>query len=360
MSKTYKVGVIGYGLSAKIFQIPFINDSSHFTLYSIVQRTPKADDDASKDWPDAKIYRSADDLIADKDIDVIVITTAPDSHAALATQAMKAGKHVLVEKPFTPTSSEAHELCKVAKDNNVLLTVYQNRRYDIDFLTLKSLLDEGALGRVVDFETHFDRHRPEMPVAQSWKTDPANNSVVFDIGTHLMDQVVSVFGLPKKITGFVGTQRQGNTSGLEDSFTALLHYDVDGGLTATCKAAVVSAEEAQLRFWVKGEKGSFKKFYLDPQEDQLKAGKRPGQGGYGIEEEAKYGVATSVSGGNIESRKVTPVEIEGYTAFYNQFAKALEAKDEKLLPVDPSAAADVIRLCELVRESSKEGRTLLV
>jgi len=360
MSKTYNVGVIGYGLSAKIFHIPFINDSPHFTLYAIVQRTPKATDDASKDWPDTKIYRSADDLIADKDIDVIVVTTAPDSHAALATQAMKAGKHVLVEKPFTPTSSEARELCKVAKDNNVLLTVYQNRRYDTDFLTLKSLLDEGALGRIVEFESHFDRHRPEMPATQSWKTDPASYSAVFDLGTHLMDQVISVYGLPKKITGFVGTQRQGNTTGLEDSFTALLHYDVDGGLTATCKAAVVSAEEAQLRFWVRGEKGSFKKFHLDPQEDQLKAGERPGQDGYGTEDKAKYGVATSLSGSKIESRRVTPVEIKGYTAFYDQFAKALDAKDVKQLPVDPDVAADVIRLCELMRESSKEGRTLAV
>jgi len=294
---------------------------------------------------------------------MVVLTTTPDSHSDLATQAMRAGKHVLVEKPFTPTSAEAYQLCQAARDNNVLLTVYQNRRWDADFLTLKALVDENALGRIVEFESHFDRHRPEMPAAQSWKTDPASYSAVFDLGTHLLDQVVSIYGLPARITGFVGTQRLNNTSGLEDSFTALLHYNGEGGagMTATCKAAVVSAEETQLRFWVRGDKGSFKKSGLDVQEDQLKSGLRPGDEGYGVETEAKHGVVTSVGeGGKIEARTAKPVESMGYTAFYEQFAKALDARDEKLVPVDPRVAADVIRLCELMRRSSEEGKTLEV
>ncbi|KAK5945377.1 hypothetical protein PMZ80_002582 [Knufia obscura] len=356
MPTPYNTGIIGYGLSAKIFHIPFINDSAHFTLHSIVQRSPKPDNDAHTDHPTAKIYASTSDLLLDKDVHVIVITTAPDSHASLATQAMKAGKHVIVEKPFTPTSEEARTLCDVARENGVFLTVYQNRRWDADFLTLRKVLDEGSLGRVVEFESHFDRHRPVMPSVQSWKTDPAAYSAVFDLGTHLMDQVVSIYGLPKRITGFVGTQRRNNTSGLEDSFTALLHYD--GGLTATCKAGVVSPETEQLRFWVRGEKGSYKKYHLDPQEGQLKEGLRPGQGGYGIESEEKYGVLTKVEGGEMVSEKLKTVEGRGYTAFYDQFAKALDAKDVGLLPVGSRVAADVIRLCELMRASSKEGRTL--
>lgn len=180
-----------------------------------------------------------------------------------------------------------------------------------------------------------------------------------------MDQVVSVYGLPERITGFVGTQRQHNTSGLEDSFTALLHYgggSEGAGMLATCKAGVVSPEDTQLRYWVRGEKGSFKKFGLDPQENQLKAGLRPGESGYGIESEERHGVVTSVVSGSakVERRTVRPVESIGYTAFYEQFAKALDAGDEKLLPVDPRVAADVIRLCELMRRSSEEGKTLVV
>ena len=356
MAKTYKTGIIGYGLSAKIFHIPFITDSAHFSLHSIVQRTPKSDDDASKDHPDARIYRSTDDLIADRDIDVVVVTTAPDSHFELASKAMKAGKHVLVEKPFVPTSQQARELVDLAEKSGVMLTVYQNRRYDRDFLTLRKLIEDGSLGRVVEFETHFDRHRPEMPTAQSWKTDPSNYSAVYDLGTHLMDQVVSIYGLPKRITGFVGTQRQGNKTGLEDSFTALLHYD--DNLLVTAKAGVVSPEEAQLRYWVRGEKGSFKKFYLDAQEDQLKAGNRPGDEGYGEEEESKHGVLTTVANGKTSLLEVRPVESRGYTVFYDQFAKALDSGDAGQLPVSATVAADVIRLCELMRQSSKEGKTL--
>lgn len=203
MPAPFKVGVIGYGLSAKIFHLPFILDlPSTFTLHAIVQRTPKPNDDASHDHPNAKIYRTADELIADPDVDVIVLTTAPDSHFSLASASLRAGKHVLVEKPFVPTSSEARDLVKLSQETGKLLTVYQNRRYDRDFLTLKDVIASGRLGRIVEFESHFDRHRPAMPTATSWKTDPANYSAVYDLGTHLMDQVVSLYGLPQRITGF--------------------------------------------------------------------------------------------------------------------------------------------------------------
>jgi len=360
-SKVYKTGIIGYGYSAKTFHIPFIQSSPSFTLHSIVQRHPTASNSASTDHPTAKIYTSTTDLLADRDVDIVVITTQHLTHHDLALQVMKAGKHVLVEKPFTDTSAQARELAAVAKENGVMLTVYQNRRYDSDFLTLKSLLEQDKLGRVVEFETHFDRHRPDMPAGESWKTKPSDYSAVYDLGTHLMDQVVSIYGLPERVTGFVGTQRgERNKVGLEDSFTALLHYPK--GFMAVAKAAVVSPENKQLRFWVRGEKGSFKKFFLDPQEEQLKAGLGPGKDeAYSKEEESRFGVLTTVKeGGEMSEETVPTVGLGGYTAFYDQFAKALDAGDEKLLPVTPGVAADVIRLVELVRESSREGRTMAV
>lgn len=365
MPNMFNVGVVGYGISAKIFHIPFINHSEAFKLHAIVQRSPKPNDDASKDWPDCKIYRSVDELVQDQQVDVVVLTTTPATHHALASQAMRAKKHVLVEKPFTPTSQEARDLTRIANEEGVMLTVYQNRRYDADFLTLKKLILDGALGRVVEFETHFDRHRPDMPATESWKTSPSEYSAVFDLGTHLMDQVVSLYGLPQGITGFVGTQRgKRNTSGLEDSFTALLHYDDvngEGEMMATCKAAVVSPEVEQLRYWVRGEKGSFRKERLDVQEDQLRAGLRPGDREYGVEEETAWGTLTAVGeAGKIVDQRVKTLEGLGYTAFYDRFAKALESNDPKLLPVDASVAAEVIRLCELMRESSMERKTLTV
>jgi predicted dehydrogenase len=189
-----------------------------------------------------------------------------------------------------PTSKEAEELVAFAQKNNKLLAVYQNRRYDADYVTLSKLVKNGSLGRVVEFETHFDRHRPELsPTTTAWKTKGVpETGAIYDLGSHLLDQAVHLFGLPQRVTGFVGSQRVNNPTGLEDSFTALLHYD--NGLMVTAKAAVVSPEEKQLRFWVRGDKGSYKKYHLDIQEDQLKEGLRPSDNGYSLEPSDRYGM----------------------------------------------------------------------
>lgn len=195
----------------------------------------------------------------DSEVEVVVITTAPTSHFELGKLALEHGKHVIVEKPFMPSSKEASELIAIAKKHDRFLTVYQNRRWDTDFLTLSKLLEQRTLGRVVEFETHFDRHRPEAPdPASTWKAKfLPGGGAVYDLGSHLIDQAVVAFGLPDKITGFIGSQREHNPGDVEDSCTVLLHYSL--GLLATVKAAVVSPEEAQLRYWVRGEKGSYKK-----------------------------------------------------------------------------------------------------
>lgn len=252
-----------------------------------------------------------------------------------------------------PTSTEAEQLVAIAKKNDVLLTVYQNRRWDSDFLTLKKYIQDGTLGRVVEFETHFDRHRPDAP--NTWKAHPTpGNSAAYDLGTHLMDQVVHLFGLPKSITAFISSQRAVNPTGLEDSFTIFLHYD---GLLATVKAGVISPEVKQLRFWVRGEKGSFKKFHLDPQEDQLKAGMRPGQPGYAVEPETNYGTLTIANDGTFTSQVAQTIDPPTYSEYYRRLAVALNG-DKSQIPVDPSEAAAVIRLVELAGESSRLHKTL--
>jgi predicted dehydrogenase len=236
-----------------------------------------------------------------------------------------------------------------------LLTVYQNRRWDGDYLTLSKCIKNGSLGRVVDFETHFDRHRPDAPKSDSWKykVQPGGGAI-YDLGTHLMDQVVLLFGPPKSLTAFIGSQRDPNPSGFEDSFTVHMHYD---GMMATARASVVSPETSQLRYWVRGDKGSFKKFHLDCQEDQLKAGMRPGDKGYGIEPKDRYGVLTTFQNGEIMSEVVPTIEHATYTDYYRKLAKAL-AGDVGQLPVDPAVAALVIRLVELAKESSTSGKTV--
>ncbi|KIW70746.1 hypothetical protein PV04_02987 [Phialophora macrospora] len=356
----YNVGIIGYGLSAKIFHIPFVNAVSDFNLYAIVQRSPKPDDDASKDWPNIQVYHSAEDLVRDEQVHVVIVTTAPESHLQLAKLALSAKKHVVVEKPFTPTSAEARELVDLAKSQDRVLTVYQNRRWDSDFLTLKKYIDDGTLGRVVEFETHFDRHRPEAP-SGTWKAYNApGTGAVYDLGTHLMDQVIHLFGMPERVTGFVGSQREVNPTGLEDSCTVFLHYDARK-LLVTVKAGVISPEVNQLRYWVRGEKGSFKKFHLDPQEDQLrKEGLRPGDAGYGVESEDHHGVLNIDKGnGKIVSEVVPTVEPPTYVEYYRRLAAALGG-DASKIPVPPEEAVGLIRLVELARESSRVGQTLRV
>ena len=268
---------------------------------------------------------------------------------------------VVVEKPFTPTSAEAQELVDLAKARNRVLTVYQNRRWDSDFLTLKKLIDDGTLGRIVEFETHFDRHRPEAPTG-TWKAEHApGTGAVYDLGTHLMDQIVHLFGMPERVTGFVGSQRAENPSGLEDSCTVLLHYN-SRKMLVTVKAGVISAEKDQLRYWVRGEKGSFKKYHLDPQEDQLrKEGLLPSDNGYGVESKDHHGVLTVDPGNGMLIREVHPtIELPlTYVEYYRRLAAALDG-DASKIPVSPEEAVGVIRLVELARESSTQGQTLTV
>ncbi|KAA6411967.1 MAG: NAD binding Rossmann fold protein [Lasallia pustulata] len=352
-SKSHNVAIIGYGLSAKVFHIPLIAAVPEFKLYAIVQRSPKANDDAEKDHPGVKGYRSSEEMVNDPEVDVVVVTSTPSSHFELTKMALEHGKHVAVEKPFTHTHQEAEELIAIAKEHQRLITVYQNRRWDSDFLTLSELIKNKTLGRVTEVETHFDRHSPKVSPGREWKTQDIGGTAGYDLGTHMTDQVVTLFGMPKRITAFIGAQREGRSASDEDSCTILLHYE---GMMATVKASVISPEVKQLRYWVRGDKGSFKKFYLDVQEDQLKAGKRPGDTGFGVEPEDRHGTLTTIEDGNASSETFPTVKPATYVAFYNGLAKALAGQGE--LPVKAEEASAVIRLIELARQSSQTRRTL--
>jgi predicted dehydrogenase len=261
MSPAYNVAIIGYGLSAKIFHIPFLYAPA-YRLYGIVQRTPNPASDPAVDFPGTKVWRSTDEMLTDPTVDIVIITTLPDSHFSLAQAALAAGKHVVVEKPFVPTSEEADKLAVIARKSGKKLAVYQNRRWDADFLTVRKLIEDGVLGRIVEFETHFDRHTPVSPEGWRQKSGLPGVGQIYDLGTHLLDQVVYLFGMPAKVTAVIGNQRNaemigGESVGGEDAFTVLLHYA--NGLLVTAKAAAISPASEQLRFWVRGEKAGFRK-----------------------------------------------------------------------------------------------------
>jgi predicted dehydrogenase len=344
-------------MSAKVFHIPLIQVTPSFNLHSIVQRTPKPNDDASKDHPSAKIYHSADEMFADQSIDIIIITTTPETHFLFTKSALESGKHVLVEKPFVPTSSEAQQLIDISAKTGKLICVYQNRRWDSDFLTVQQLIKEDKLGSVVEFNTHFDRYKPERPA--TWKgllTMDKAGGVIYDLGTHLIDQVYVLFGMPQSVVGIFANQR--NDGGQEpDSITVLLRYG-SGGPLVTVKAGVISVETEQLRYWVRGSKGSFKKYHLDIQEDQLKAGMKPGDKGFGIESDEVSGTLVVQEGGKPVGKKFKNVEPLTYGSLYEGFRKAIEGGGEAAVPVKASEARDVLKIIEAARESALGRKTV--
>ena len=350
-------------MSANIFHIPFIGLTKNLALHSIVQRSPKADSSAPEDHPAVKHHTSVEPLLADPEVDVVVITTPPDTHYQLARTALENGKHVLVEKPFVPTSAAAEELVALARSRGRVLCVYQNRRWDADFLTVRHLLADGTLGRVVEFETHFDRFRAGRPT--NWKASLSmakGGGVIYDLGTHLIDQAFVLFGLPSSVSGKFVNQRDGRiVDGVgeePDSLTATLSYAETGTLVHV-RIGVMSVETKQVRFWVRGTKGSYHKAGLDPQEDQLKGGMKASAADFGYEEASRAGrLCVAREDGSVEERACPTVEPATYLKFYELFAKAVETGSESDVPVPASQAAQVLRIIEAVKESAKTGKEI--
>ncbi|KAF2486093.1 hypothetical protein BDY17DRAFT_246404 [Neohortaea acidophila] len=350
----WNVAVVGYGLSAKVFHIPFITAVPDLKLYGVVQRNPKPDNDAEKDHAGIKSWRSVEDMLKDDEVDVVVITSIPTTHFEMCKKSLEAGKNVVVEKPFVPTSREADELIELAKTKGKLITVYQNRRWDSDFVTLQKIIKDGLLGDIAEFETHFDRHRPDAPPA-TWKVvDEPGNESIYDLGSHLIDQVYCLFGMPQRVTAFLGKQRRGVTQGPHDSFTVLLHYD---GMLVTAKAGVISPHVRQLRYWVRGTKGSWYKYHLDVQEDQLRKGMRPTAQGFAIEPESHHAILTVAEGSEMK-RSIHPTvsPLPTYLQFYKTLVDALQGNSG--VPVDAAQCRDVLRIIEMAQQSSAEGSTI--
>ncbi|KAM0327591.1 hypothetical protein ACHAQA_005884 [Verticillium albo-atrum] len=355
--KKFNVAIIGYGLSAKVFHIPFINLVPTLNLHTIIQRNPTAASSAPADYPSLTHHTSLEPALADPAVDAIAILTPPDTHFDLASQALRAGKHVLVEKPFVPTAAQADALIALARENNRLICVYQNRRWDADFLTLRRLIADGTLGRPVELDTHFDRYRAEKPT--TWKGSLSmdrGGGVLFDLGSHLIDQVYSLFGTPAAVYGRLVDQRAGalNTED-PDSVHAVLSYA--SGLIVTVRAGVLSVEESQPRFWLRGSKGTYRKTELDPQEPQLKDGMTPTDAGFGVEDASASGRLLIIKDdGTVEGSVQKTDKPETYVRLFEGFAKAMASGKEEDVPVPATQARDVLRILEAVRESAKTGK----
>ncbi|WP_313758504.1 oxidoreductase [Atlantibacter hermannii] len=343
MSDNIRVGLIGYGYASKTFHAPLIAGTPGMTLAAV------SSSDASKvhaDWPNVTVVSDPKQLFNDPSLDLIVIPTPNDTHFPLARAAMEAGKHVVVDKPFTVTLSQARELEAMAKSRGLVLSVFHNRRWDSDFLTLKGLIAEGKLGEVSYFESHFDRYRPQ--VRNRWREQAGPGSGIwYDLGPHLIDQALVLFGVPVSITVDMAQLRPDAQT--TDYFHAVLTYPQRRVvLHSTMLAAAESA-----RYIVHGTRGSYVKFGLDPQEDRLKAGERPPLEDWGYD--MRDGVLTLAVGDELDAQTLLTVP-GNYPAYYAAIRDALNGQGEN--PVPASQAIRVMELIELGIESAKHRSTL--
>lgn len=355
------VGVIGYGLGGRVFHAPFVSAVPGLSLVSIM--TSKGEEPA-KLYPSARITPNLDDLLTDKSIELIVVSTPNETHFDLASRALNAGKHVVIDKPFAPSSQQARQLIDLANSKGLHVIPFHNRRWDGDFLTLRKILAEGSLGRLVTFESHFDRFRP-TPRENTWKEagNPANG-MLWDLGPHLVDQALSLFGVPEDITASVRSDR--DQTEIEDAFDITLDYPGKNGkgLLVHCRATYLACINAP-RFLLHGTHGSFIKFGVDPQEAALEGGaKVPVMGSresWLPEKESAWGkltVAPVPSDPKMLVEKVIRTEPGDYRDFYANVRDAILGKAQ--LAVTPQDGYRIIKLLELARESSAKRCTLKV
>ncbi|ACT03730.1 oxidoreductase [Paenibacillus sp. JDR-2] len=344
MSKV-KVGLVGFGLSGQVFHAPIIQSVEGMEIAKVVSSNFEK---VGQYLLHAEVIASLAELLADESIDLVVITSPNQTHYAFAKQALLAGKHVVVEKPFVISSEEADDLIETARRQNKLLSVYQNRRWDNDFLTVKGLIEAGELGEIASYEAHYDRYRPE--VSNRWReTAGPGSGMLYDLGSHLIDQALHLFGKPDTVYADLMAQRVG--SEVTDYFHLILSYGA--------KRVILHSGSLVLRhgpkFQVHGSKGSFIKYGLDSQEDMLRKGGLPGQPEWGMDQEAWYGELTVPVDGKMETSKVKTQQ-GSYERFYEGIVQAITSN--KPVPVAAEDARNTIKIIELAIQSSAEKKAL--
>jgi predicted dehydrogenase len=346
--RALRVGLIGYGYAGKTFHAPLICTTPGLVLAAVASSDTAKVRAGLGDGP--RVFSSARALIEEGEVDLVVIASPNATHAELAALALNAGRHVVVDKPFTATTAQAVELARLAEAKGLLLSVFHNRRWDSTTRTALRLLDAGLLGTVRYASMHYDRFRPQ-PV-ERWKENAdAGGGLWMDLGPHLLDEAMRYFGQPLAIQADIGYVRPGARA--DDSFHARLRYA--GALRVDLHASMLGAVPRP-RLVLQGTRGSYLKQGLDPQEADLKAGRRPGDGAaWGVDPER--GVAVVAQDGDLRTIAV-PTENGAYPEFYLQIEAAIRGKGPN--PVPPDEAIAVMRLLDAGRESSAQRREVML
>ncbi len=341
MDRKIKTAVVGFGAAGKFMHAPFLKTLPYYEVSVVLERNMN---DSTALFPDAKIVRSFEELLQVRDIELFIITTPNASHLPYAKMALEKGKHVVLEKPFTIHSKDGLQLIEISKKENRILSVFHNRRYVADFLTIKEILSKKLLGDVHEFEAHYDRYRPQAKL-NAWREEPEPGSgILYDLGSHLIDQALCLFGLPKTITADIKQQRP--HARVDDCFDLRLGY---GFLRVILKSGMLVREPGP-RYMIHGTAGSFLKYGEDPQEAFLRDNKLPSEvENWGIEKEENYGLLHTEINGRVIKEKY-PSLPGNFGFYYQNLYKTI--RQEMPLRERPEHGYNTIRLIELAFESN--------
>lgn len=341
-----KTALCSFGMSGWVFHAPFIAVNPGFELYAVWERTKNL---AAAAYPSVKTVRSLEEILEDDSIELVVINTPNVTHYEYATKALQAGKHIIVEKPFTVTVQEGEELVALAKERNKIMSVYQNRRYDSDYRTVKKVVDEKLLGQIVEAEIHYDRYKEEIGPKLHKETPGPGTGLLYDLGSHLIDQALQFFGMPKAIFADITIMRK--VSRVDDYMELLLYYD---GLRARVKSSYM-VREALPSYVFHGTKGSFIKARTDVQERMLQAHTIPGGPEWGVEPATEMGLLHTEKDGNI-IREYIPSLKGNYGDYYDELYKAI--RENGPIPVKAEQGLDIIRVIEAAYKSNQEKKVI--
>jgi scyllo-inositol 2-dehydrogenase (NADP+) len=346
--KPIRTALCSFGMSGWVFHAPFIAVNPGFELYAVWERTKNL---AVAAYPNVKTVRSLEEILEDDTVELVVINTPNITHYEYTKKALLAGKHVIVEKPFTVTIAEGEELIALAKQCNKMITVYQNRRFDSDYRTVKKVVDEKLLGEIVEAEIHYDRYKEEIGPKLHKETPGPGTGLLYDLGSHLIDQALQFFGMPDSIFADITIMRK--VSKVDDYMELLLYYP---GMRARIKSSYI-VREALPSYVFHGLKGSFIKARTDVQEVMLQAHKVPGGAEWGVEPESEKGLLHTEKEGKI-IREYVPSVKGNYGDFYDGLYKAI--REGAPVPVTAEQGLNIIRVIEAAYESNREKKIVAV
>ena len=345
-NKPIVTALVSFGMSGEVFHAPIITSLPHFYLKTVLERSSEK---AVQIYPWVKIVKTFEAILTDPEIELVIVNTPNLHHYSMTKLALLAGKHVVVEKPFTVLISEGEELIKLSKDKNLILSVFHSKRYETDFLTLQAILQEKKVGKPVELHWHYDRYRTHI-THKKWKEDAVEGAgVLYDLGVHLIDSATQLFGQPKTITSHMRTIRIG--AGAPDYFHIRLGYlDTDVYLHAS-----TMVREKGPHITLHGTLGSFIKYSNDPQEEQSKVGIRPNDAHWGIESESQWGILnTEIEGEAV--RKPFESKRGGYENYYIAISDSI--RYNAIVPVSGEQALQNIRIIHNAIQSNQEQKTI--